>query len=368
MPGNIHSDHARFRNIVKGQVRDNLKKFIVNGDLIGREGNGIVKIPLPYIDLPKFVYDDSENSGIGEGDADIGDTISGEEGGGSRAGDQEGDVIYDAELTLEEIAEIMGEELGLEDLKPKTIDDILEKKDRYRSIRRSGPESLRHFRRTYKQALKRQISSGEYNRERPRITPVQEDRRYRSWKTTPEPNARAVIIHMRDISGSMDDEKMEIVRKTAWWEDLWIRAKYHGQVKHVYIIHNVVAWDVGSEEFFRIRNSSGGTKISSIMQYLSSLIGTNGKYNYSDWNLYPFYYSDGDNFSANDDQLCENFLKSGILPYVNSFCYGHISKSSSSFYDKMKSLVKDYSIMKIAQIPNENDILDGLKIFLGKRK
>ena len=38
---------------------------------------------------------------------------------------------------------------------------------RYTGIRTTGPESLRHFKRTYKQALRRQIASGTYNPEQP---------------------------------------------------------------------------------------------------------------------------------------------------------------------------------------------------------
>ena len=32
----IDQDHSRFRQIVKGKIRDNLKKYISSGELIGR--------------------------------------------------------------------------------------------------------------------------------------------------------------------------------------------------------------------------------------------------------------------------------------------------------------------------------------------
>ncbi len=365
MPGNIHSDHGRFRNIVKGQVRESLKKYIVNGDLIGREEKGIVKIPLPYIGLPKFVYDDSENSGLGEGDGEEDDLVYDE----NEAGNEPGEVIYDAELTLDEIAEILGEELGLEDLKPKSIDRLFEERNEYKSIRRSGPESLRHFKRTYKQALKRQIASGEYDPLNPRIIPVRQDKHYRSWKRTPEPNAKAVIFHMRDISGSMDDDKVEIVRRIIWWEDLWIRAKYKDQMQHVYLVHNVDAWEVDRNEFFKIRGSEGGTIISSIMGLQSSyLTGQGAKFHPDNWNIYSFYYSDGDNYGDDDNGKCKDILINSLLPHVNSFCYGHISKSTTNFQSMLQYLNTTYPAMKIATIPTKLQILDALRIFLGKKK
>ena len=81
------------------------------------------------------------------------------------------------------------------------------KKSRYNSIRRVGPESLRHFKRTYVESLRRQISEGTYNARRPRVVPIKDDRRYRSWQTVNEPEANAVIIYMMDVSGSMTDEQ-----------------------------------------------------------------------------------------------------------------------------------------------------------------
>ncbi len=39
-------------------------------------------------------------------------------------------------------------------------------------IRSTGPESLRHFRRTFRQALRRQISMGTYDPKNPIIVPI----------------------------------------------------------------------------------------------------------------------------------------------------------------------------------------------------
>ena len=81
--------------------------------------------------------------------------------------------------------------------------------DRYSGIRRVGPESLRHFKRTYREALKRMISSGTFMPDKPVVVPVPDDKRYRSWKTINEPITNAVIIYMMDVSGSMGDEQKE---------------------------------------------------------------------------------------------------------------------------------------------------------------
>ena len=35
----IDQDHGRFRHIVRGRIRENLRKYISKGELIGRKGN-----------------------------------------------------------------------------------------------------------------------------------------------------------------------------------------------------------------------------------------------------------------------------------------------------------------------------------------
>ena len=67
---------------------------------------------------------------------------------------------------MEELAEILGEELALPRIEPRGKKNIVTTKDKYTGIRQAGPESLRHFKRTFKRALKRQIASGIYDPER----------------------------------------------------------------------------------------------------------------------------------------------------------------------------------------------------------
>ena len=68
---------------------------------------------------------------------------------------------------MDELAQILGEELALPRIEPKGRANIIEEKDKYTGIRQAGPESLRHFKRTYKKALKRQIASNQYDPARP---------------------------------------------------------------------------------------------------------------------------------------------------------------------------------------------------------
>ncbi len=61
----IDQDHGRFRHIVRCKIRQNLRKYISQGELIGRKGKDLVSIPIPQIDTPRFVYGDKQKGGAG---------------------------------------------------------------------------------------------------------------------------------------------------------------------------------------------------------------------------------------------------------------------------------------------------------------
>jgi uncharacterized sporulation protein YeaH/YhbH (DUF444 family) len=213
-----------------------------------------------------------------------------------QAGSAPGEHILEVDVTLDELAAILGEELELPDIRDKGKSKIINAKDRYTSIRRVGPESLRNFKRTYREALKRRSRWAPTRPAIPWSSPSRIDKRYRSWKTEAEPVANAVIIYMMDVSGSMGDEQKEIVRIESFWIDAWLQKQYKG-LESRYIIHDAVAREVDRETFFHTRES-GGTMISSAYKLCAQLIDDH--YPPEEWNIYPFHFSDGDNWSMDD--------------------------------------------------------------------
>src|SRR6202142_1444834 len=177
----IDQDHSRFRNIVRGRIRQNLRKYISQGEMIGRKGKDLVSIPIPQIDIPRFRFGDKQQGGAGQGDGEAGDPISGQQGdeqgeGGKQAGEGAGEHVLEVDVTMDELAAILGEELELPDIRDKGKSKIINAKDRYTSIRRVGPESLRNFKRTYREALKRQIATGTYSPGNPVVVPIPSDK------------------------------------------------------------------------------------------------------------------------------------------------------------------------------------------------
>jgi len=204
----IEKDHARFRDIVKGAVRRNLKRYISRGEILGREGKKTVAIPVPQIEIPRFRFKGKGQSGVGQGDGEEGDAVGqGEQQQGSgKAGDQAGEHDLDVEISVEELAEILGEELELPRIRPRGSATLKTLKSKYTGIAKVGPESLRHFKRSFKEALKRQLSAGMYNPDDPSIIITRDDRRYRSFKLQMSQESNAVIVYMMDVSGSMGEE------------------------------------------------------------------------------------------------------------------------------------------------------------------
>ena len=365
----IDPDHRRFRDIVRGKIKQNLKKYVSNGELIGRKGKDVVSIPLPQINMPRFRFGGGKGGGVGQGKGQVGDTIGqgqpGEDGPG-KAGSDPGEHALEVELSLDELAQILGEELQLPRIEPKGKERIITQKDRYVGIRRTGPESLRHFKRTFRAALRREIMQGKYNPNRPMIVPVREDRRYRSWKTTPLPQSNAVMIFIMDVSGSMGDEQKEIVRITSFWIDTWLRSQYKG-LESRFIIHDAVAKEVDRDTFFRTRES-GGTMISSAYKLCAKMIES--EFPPSEWNIYPFHFSDGDNWSVDDTVLCIELMKNEILPKVNLFCYGQVESpyGSGQFLKDLNDHFDEADNVVVSEIKNKDGIMEAIRTFLGKGK
>jgi len=350
----MQSDLNRFRDIVRGRVRDELRKHLGQQELFGKRGREIVSIPIPHLELPHFAHDFG-GRGVGQGDGD---------GDGAKAGKDPGRHILEAEFTVEELAQLLGEALELPRIRPKGRDDLDSRNWRYTGISTTGPESLRHGRRSYRRALRRMIASGAYDPKRPSIVIERGDRRYRAPRPRHEPRANAVILYVMDVSGSMGAEQKELVRIETFWLDAWISRHYEG-TRTVYIVHDAVAKEVDRDTFFRIRES-GGTVISSAYELAIRILAD--RFPAEDWNLYMFHFSDGENYSRQDTEKCMQFLDKRLLPSLNLFGYGQVESygTSGDFYEALQSRFPAEHKVALSRIPDRDAIVDSIKTLLGR--
>ncbi len=360
----IEQDTSRYRQIVRGKIKQNLRRYMTDGQLIGRQGKDLVRIPVPQVDLPHFTFGKIGSGGVGQGPGQPGDVVGGGEPGDGEggAGEAPGQHLREAEISIDELVELLAEELELPRIQPRGKKNIQTDVTRYTDIRKVGPESLRHFKRTYREALKRQIMAGEYDPKRPVIMPVREDRRYRSYETKPQPESNAVIIYMMDVSGSMGEREKRLVRMTAFWIDAWLKANYRN-VHRRYIVHDAAAAEVDEDTFYHL-HQSGGTKISSALHVCEQLLQS--QYSPHDWNIYLFQFSDGDNFASDNARSLE-IIRQSLLPAANLYCYGQVDQRhySDSFLDVLLDL-DEVDNMVTTRIPNDDAIYDAIKSFLGK--
>jgi len=363
MVSKIEQDHQRFRQIVRGKIRDDLRKFLAKDELIAREGRKVVSVPVRDIDIPTFRYGDN-SGGVGMGDGEEGEGVG---QGDNPGGDEEGQHLLEVDVSLEELADILGEELELPRIKPRGANRMTTIKDKYSGIRPVGPASLRHFKRTYREALKRQVALGQYDPDDPVIIPIRRDLRYRSWNEVKKPQSNAAIVYMMDVSGSMGDEQKELVRLEAFWIDTWLRRNYEG-IESRYVVHDVRAGEVDKKTFYSIRED-GGTRISSAYECARQLLADH--YDPSAWNIYLFHFSDGDNSSEADNRQCVGLLDEHLLPGCNMFGYCQVTSAygSGSFLNVLREAFPDGAAdedgprMVTSKVDSRDDIYDSLRTF-----
>jgi uncharacterized sporulation protein YeaH/YhbH (DUF444 family) len=197
------------------------------------------------------------------------------------------------------------------------------------------------------------------------VIPVREDERFRSWKTEFQPQTNAAILYVMDVSGSMTDDQKEIVRIESFWIDTWLKSQYDG-VERRYIVHDAVAHEVDEDTFYRVRES-GGTRISSAYTKAKSVIDRD--FPPSDWNIYVFQFSDGDNWGE-DNKECLRYLREDLLPVCNLFCYGQVESpyGSGDFIRELRKISDKFDNLVLSEIESKEGIYDSIKTFLGKGK
>ncbi|MGE5618011.1 MAG: sporulation protein YhbH [Sphingomonadaceae bacterium] len=334
------ADQSRHNEKVKEAIKSNLADIVAEEAIITSDGNKVVKVPIRSLELPHFRYDTNRKNhlGQGNGDSQVGDVIgqNGQAGPGKGrgAGDQPGMDYFDAEVTIDELADLMFEDLELPHLEQKQAQQIESTVVRFNDIRKSGPMSSLDKRRTILENIRRNAKAGA-----PRVGGINnDDLRFKTWTEDVRFENNAVIIAMRDVSGSMGEFEKYISRSFYFWMVKFLRRKYN-QVQIVFITHHTEAKEVDEQTFFTL-GESGGTKVSSAYRLALDIIRQ--RYNPQDWNIYPFHFSDGDNWGETDNRLCVELVHE-MLQKCNVFGYGEIRQGG---YGSLSTLMSAFQNIK----------------------
>ena len=211
------SDHRRFREIVRGKIKQNLRKYISQGEMIGRKGKDLVTIPLPQIDIPHFRFGNKEQGGVGQGEGDVGEPLGQGEPQRGRAG-QGRRQAGRAHARGRAVARGAGRRSSARSWSCRDIEPKGKEQHRHAEgqVHRHPPHRPR-----VAAPLQAHLQAGAEAADRDRhLRPGEPGHRPdprgqalpHRGRPTPLPQSNAVIIYMMDVSGSMGDEQKEIVR------------------------------------------------------------------------------------------------------------------------------------------------------------
>ncbi len=146
------------------------------------------------------------------------------------------------------------------------------------------------------------------------IDPI--DVRYNYYVQRPEPNAKAVMFCLMDVSASMGEREKDLAKRFFVLLHLFLSRRYE-KIDLVFIRHTHNASEVDEETFFHSRET-GGTVVSTALVEMKKAIDE--RYPPSEWNIYAAQASDGENFSG-DSSRCAEILLGELMPLCQYFAY-----------------------------------------------
>ena len=366
-------DRRRHRQLVEKSIKENLGDILSEESIVGESKNKKFKIPIKGIKEYQFIYGrNSKGVATGVGDEQRGDKIGNGKKqlaqGNQGAGNEEGDDVYETEITLEELLDYITEDLDLPNLDEKKYSEIVTeasgKKSGYQlhGIRpRLAKKKTVMTKIARKQGKKRALREMNKEEEIERFPFREDDLRYYRVKTKPRKESNAVMVFIMDASGSMDVTKKYLARSYFFVLATFLKRKYNN-IAFEFIYHTTVAKRVDEYEFFH-KSESGGTYISSGINEALKVIDE--KYPVSAWNVYSIYASDGDNWSEDNERAIQAVKK--ICDISNMFGYAELLPSTytTTMYHKFKKEIDNPKFVPVI-IKEKKDLWDALKIMLRK--
>lgn len=352
-------DQGRHKEKVQEAIKQQLGDLIVDESIILSDGKKALKIPMRSLEEFRFKYDFNKKQHTGQSNQKVkpGDVLGKESSGkgpgsGKGAGEEPGVDIYEAEITYEDLAGILFEQLKLPNLDDKKRPLISHERPEFNDVRKKGLTANIDKKRTLLESIKRQardlVKADEL-----KITP--EDLRYKTWETRPSYETNAVILAMMDTSGSMGQFEKYIARTFFFWMVRFLRTKY-GNVTIRFLAHHTEAKEVTEEEFFT-KAESGGTRCSSVYQLALEMIEK--EYPPQHYNIYPIHFTDGDNISSDSNRALTLMTK--LVEISRVVGYGEILRThySSTLMSTLKRITDPK--LRLATIKDRNEVYLALK-------
>jgi len=287
-------DWLRHNEKVRDAVREHLPEIIAGADVVGGSAR-TVRVPVRMLEHYHFrLRKPEEREGVGQGAAKAGDVLAKPNQPGSSkgaGGKDDGGLEFTLEFKVEDIVDWLWEEMKLPNLKPRVgkteeLDWTREGWDK------RGARSRLDRRRSLRESIKRRAIQGKA----PGFT--DDDLRFRQLSRREQPAIQAVVFLLLDVSGSMSERDRQLAKTFFFWAVQGLRRQYR-HLDTVFVAHTTEAWEFNEQEFFDV-SGSGGTVASTGLAKVREII--EARFNPSRYNVYLFYASDGDNYTADRAQ------------------------------------------------------------------
>ena len=369
------SDRARHKDKIQKAIKDGLKDLVADESIIGKSGKTRYRVPVRGIKEYRFVYGNNPNNkqtgsapgkNVQKGQK-IGEDPSEQQGQGDKAGSDKGEEYYDVEISLEELAAYLFQDLQLPDLERKQLTNIESSKIKRSGYRPDGIMPRLDRKKSAINRIKRMKASGfDPDNEDGYTFPFhEEDLKFRHYKVSKEPCTNAVIFFIMDVSGSMSQDKKFLSRSFFFLMYQFLRTKYN-TIDIVFISHDVEAREVDEESFFS-QSTTGGTLASTALSLTNEIIEK--RYQPSSWNIYTFQASDGDNFEEDTSKFVTELEKLIDVVQLYGYCEiepysGYMEGGYTNIHKTLLPYLHDKNV-NMGKINGKEDVWKAFKQILG---
>lgn len=379
----------------RGQLKEVVNKSIKERNITDAASSEKISIPTKGIQEPRFRQSSTggERNRVfpGNKEFDTGDRIakpqSGSGGGGKKASDQgEGVDEFEFVLSRDEFLDLFFEDLELPDLVKTNLKEIHAVKPQRAGYTVTGTPTNLNVLRTMRAAYGRRLALKRPGNEEldeiqkeilmieSKASPSEEDRvrlkelhvlyealqmrrkavpyidpfdiRYNNFQQIPQPNTKAVMFCLMDVSGSMGEREKDLAKRFFILLHLFLKRRYE-RIEVVFVRHTHEAEEVDEETFFYSRET-GGTKVSTALAEMKRIL--DDRYSPTEWNIYAAQASDGDNFTG-DGERCLSLLQEHLMPVCQYYAYVEIldERESSIFRDSVDGTALWRNYQNVAQ-------------------
>lgn len=374
------SDRSRHKKKIEEAIKEGIHHIVSDESIIGKDGKKKFKIPVRGIKEYRFIFSDNSQNpkaatapgkNIQKGQQIGKAEQEQQQAEGDKPGDKKGEEFYEVEITLEELAYYLFNDLELPELEKKTIKNITGEKFQRHGYRPQGIKPRLDKKKTAIQRLKRRAAQKKKDSKNEDGTEERfpyntSDLTYRHIREVKKHTSNAVIFFVMDVSGSMTKDKKFLARSFFFLLYQFINQRYKN-LEVVFVSHDTEAYEVNEEQFFK-RGSSGGTIVSSALKKVDEII--NQRYHPEAWNIYTFQCSDGDNWPSDMAAMLE--VAETIRKKCQLFGYCEIDPESerAKWISSMSTVSEEFTKMRgsnfrIAKIYTKNDIWVAFKQLLG---